>query len=407
VPFVWIGNVISNPGANPNLFPTAAPKATKKGSVLAQSFDVNAMDPDFKWPQSWTTDLAVEQQLPWQLRGTLELLYAKDINNVFMRNADLVAPKRNLPDGRPYYGGFGNNELNSDGGAGIYVIDNTDEGYSFNVTAQLRKALGTAATVGLGYSFTNAKNNLKSTEIASVLWQNQPVKGDPNNPELSWSEFGQKHRIVGDAVYTKTWSPRFKTQLGAFLEIAEGNRFAGAGGNRYSFIYSGDVNGDGQAGNDLIFIPRIEGEINLAPYVDRTGRTVSAAEQWNRLNAFIVQDDYLSKHRGEIAERFGAVNPWYNNLDLRILQDLGLYSGAKKHTLQLSLDLLNVGNLLNSDWGVRKVANPAATSPLTLVQFNSSGAPVFNFTGPSSTFIDDPDLLSRWRAQLGLRYFFN
>jgi hypothetical protein len=120
-----------------------------------------------------------------------------------------------------------------------------------------------------------------------------------------------------------------------------------------------------------------------------------------------VQDDYLSKHRGEIAERFGAVNPWYNNLDLRILQDLGLYSGAKKHTLQLSLDLLNVGNLLNSDWGVRKVANPAATSPLTLVQFNSSGAPVFNFTGPSSTFIDDPDLLSRWRAQLGLRYFFN
>src|SRR5688500_10945432 len=173
VPFVWIGNVISNPGANPNLFPTAAPKFTKRGSVLAQSFDLNAMEPDFKWPQSWTTDLAVEQQLPWGLRGTLELLYSKDINNVFMRNADLVAPQRTLPDGRPYYGGFGNNELNPDGGAGIYVIDNTDEGYSFNVTAQLRKALGTAS-VGLGYGFTTAKNNLKSTEIASVLWQNQP-----------------------------------------------------------------------------------------------------------------------------------------------------------------------------------------------------------------------------------------
>ena len=407
VPFVWIGNVISNPGANPNLYPTAAPKPTKKGSVLAQSFDVNAMDPDFKWPQSWTTDLAVEQQLPWRLRGTLELLYSKDINNVFMRNADLIAPTRSLPDGRPYYGGFGNNELNPDGGAGIYVIDNTNEGSSFNVTAQLRKALGTAATVGLGYSFTNAKNNLKSTEIASVLWQNQPVKGDPNNPELSWSEFGQRHRIVGDAVYTKTWSPRFKTQVGAFLEIAEGNRFAGAGGNRYSFIYSGDVNGDGNTGNDLIYIPRSQSEINLTSYVDRTGRTVSAAEQWSQLDTFIQQDDYLSKHRGEIAERFGAVNPWYNNLDLRILQDVGLYSGAKKHSVQVSLDLLNIGNLLNSDWGVRKVANPAATSPLTLVRFNASGAPVFNFTGPSSTFIDDPDLLSRWRAQVGLRYFFN
>jgi hypothetical protein len=407
VPFVWIGNVISNPGANPNLYPAAPPKATKRGSVLAQSFDLNAMDPDFKWPQSWTTDLAVEQQLPWQLRGTLEMLYAKDINNVFMRNADLVAPVRALPDGRPYYGGFGNNELNPDGGAGIYVIDNTDEGYSFNVTAQLRKALGTAASVGLGYAFTAAKNNLKSTEIASVLWQNQPVKGDPNKPELSWSEFGQRHRIVGDAVYTKTWSPKMKTQVGAFLEIAEGNRFAGAGGNRYSFIYSGDVNGDGQAGNDLIYIPRSQADINLETFVDRTGRTVTAQEQWTRLDAFIRQDEYLSKHRGEIAERFGAVNPWYSNLDVRVLQDLGLYSGAKKHSLQLSVDLLNVGNLLNSDWGVRKVASVSATSPLTLVRFNASGAPVFNFTGPGTTFIDDPDIVSRWRAQIGLRYFIN
>ena len=415
VPFVWIGNVISNPGANPNLFPTAPPTYTDRGSVLAQSFDLNAMDPDFKWPQSWTTDLAVEQQLPWGLRGTLELLYSKDINNVFMRNADLVTPQRTLPDGRPYYGGFGNNELNPDGGAGMYVIDNTDEGYSFNVTAQLRKALGASATVGLGYGYTAAKNNLKSTEIASVLWQNQPVQGDPNNPELSYSEFGQRHRIVGDAVYTKVWSPRFRTQIGAFLEIAEGNRFAGAGGNRYSFIYSGDVNGDGYGGNDLIYIPRSQSEINLAPYEVQPGVIVSPAEQWAQLDAFIAQDDYLSKHRGEIAERFGAVNPWYSNLDLRILQDLGMFrSGSRSHTLQLSLDVMNVFSLLNSDWGVRKVASPAATSPLRLQVdengapvFDASGAPVLNFTGPATTFIDDPDLLSRWRAQLGLRYYFN
>jgi hypothetical protein len=407
VPFVWIGNVISNPGANPNLYPTAPPKETDRGSVLQQSFDVNAMEPDFKWPQSWTSDLAVEQQLPWDLRGTLEVLYAKDINNVFMRNADLVAPVGTTPDGRPFYGGAGKSELNPDFGAGIYVIDNTNEGYSFNVTAQLRKTLGTSANVGLGYSYTEAKNNLKSTEIASVLWQNQPVQGDPNNPELSWSEFGQRHRIVGDGVYTKTWSPRFRTQVGAFLEIAEGNRFAGAGGNRYSFIYSGDANGDGQTGNDLIYIPRNQGESHLAQYTDQNQVVHTVDEQWAGLDAFIRQDDYLSKHRGEIAKRFGAVNPWYNNVDLRILQDIGLYSGAKKHALQLSLDLLNAGNLLNSDWGVRKVASAAATSPLRVASVSASGVPQLNFIGPTSTFINDPDLLSRWRMQLGLRYFFN
>jgi hypothetical protein len=421
VPFVWIGNVISNPGANPNLYPAAgAPQIpTRKGSILQQSFDLNAMAPGFKWPQVWTTDLAVDQQLPAGLLGTLELIYGKDLHSVYVRNADLRAPIGNLPapDGRPFYGGCaffntancapgsseGGNELNPDG-AGIYVIDSKSEGHSLNVTAQLRKSFRSGATASLAYSFTDAKNNLKSTEIASVLWQNQPVKGDPNNPELAPSEFGQRHRIVGTATWSKEWSPGVRTQVGAFLEIAEGNRFAGAGGNRYSFIYSGDVNGDGTGGNDLIYIPRNQGEIQFDPYTVG-GVTLTAQQQWDRLNAFIEQDKYLRAHRGQIAERFGEVNPWYNDLDLRVLQDFGLGHGPRRHTFELTVDVLNVAHLFNSSWGVRKVADPSATSPLTLTRFDASGAPVFNFTGPAKTFIDDPGLLSRWRTQIGLRYF--
>jgi hypothetical protein len=239
-----------------------------------------------------------------------------------------------------------------------------------------------------------------------VLWQNQPVQGDPNKPELSYSEFGQRHRFVGSASYSKAWTTRLRTQVGLFAELAEGNRFAGNGGNRYSFIYSGDVNGDGQGGNDLIYIPASQGEILLDPYTSG-GQTISPADQWTRLNAFIEQDDYLKSHRGHIAERFGAVNPWYSDVDVRVLQDIGFESGTTRHTFQVTLDVLNVGNLLNSDWGVRKVASASATSPLSLVRFNAAGAPVFNFTGPSKTYIDDPGLFSRWRAQLGLRYMFN
>jgi hypothetical protein len=415
VPFVWVGNVLSNPGANPNLWgpfnPGGPQIPTSDDAILQQSFDVNAMDPDFKWPQVWTTNLAIDQQLPWGLLGTLELIYAKDRNSVFMRNADLRAPVRFLPapDGRPYYGGFGNNELNGADGAGIYVIDNKDEGDSFNAAAQLRKTFGSSVRASLAYSFTEAKNNLKSTEIASVLWQNQPVKGNPNNPELSFSEFGQRHRIVGEATYSRTWSPRFRTQVGLFFELAEGNQFETTrqGGNRYSFIYAGDVNGDGYGGNDLIYIPRSQSEILFVPDTLPGGTIISPQEQWNRLNAFIEQDDYLREHRGEIAERFGAVNPWYSNIDLRVLQDLALQAGGRRHALQVSLDILNVGNLINSDWGVRKVASASATSPLTLVDFAAGGAPRFKFTGPAQTYIDDPGLFSRWRAQIGLRYLFN
>jgi hypothetical protein len=421
VPFVWVGNVISNPGANPNLcatnvsctpggslvIPTGGPEDS---STLAQSFDVNAMDPDFKWPQVWTTDIAIDQQLPWNMLGTLEFIYSKDINSVFMRNADLVAPVGTIPgpDGRPFYGGAGNNELNPDGGAGIYVIDNKDEGYSANLTAQLRKSFSPTLDVMLAYSFTQAKNNLKSTEIASVLWQNQPVQGDPNNPELSYSEFGQRHRIVGGATWSKNWSENTRTSIGMFLEIGEGNRFAGAGGNRYSFIYAGDVNGDGTGGNDLIYIPASQGEIIFTDTLaDGSPTPLTPQEQWDALDAFIGQDEYLSSHRGQIAERFGAVNPWYQNVDLRILQDFGFMAGRRQQRFQISLDVQNFLNLINSGWGVRKVASVAATSPLTLFDFDVNGAPRFIFTGPAKTYIDDPSIFSRWRAQVGLRYFFN
>jgi len=94
-------------------------------------------------------------------------------------------------------------------------------------------------------------------------------------------------------------------------------------------------------------------------------------------------------------------------VDLRILQDLALGPADRSHTVQLSVDLLNALNLVNSDWGVRKVASVAATNPLALVRFDADGTPVFNFTGPDQTYIDDPGLLSRWRAQIGLRYFFH
>jgi hypothetical protein len=405
VPFVWIGNVISNPGANPNLFPTGPEIPTGHDATLAQSFDLNAMVDDFKWPQTWVTDAAIDQQLGGGFLGTLEVIYGNDLNNVIVRNADLVAPVATLPDGRPYFGGAGANELNPDGGAGIYVLDNTSEGHNFNVTAQLRKSFEFGLSATVGYSFTEAKNNLKSTEIASVLWQSQPVQGDPNNPELSYSEFGQRHRIVGGATYVKSWSPSLRTSIGLFVEVAQGNRFAGAGGNRYSFLYSGDVNGDGSAGNDLIYIPEDQSEIVLADCPTGCGDNVTPDQQWEALDAFIEQDDYLSSHRGEIAERHGALNPWYSNVDLRILQDFA-FGGVTRHNFQVSLDLLNVGNLISSDWGVRKVASAAATSPLRLVGFEPSGAPVLQFTGPAETFIDDPTVFSRWRAQLGLRYFF-
>ncbi|MFZ1291397.1 MAG: carboxypeptidase regulatory-like domain-containing protein [Melioribacteraceae bacterium] len=405
IPFVWIGNNISNPGLNPNL-PAEGVKIedvpdgvdvveTQDNSILKQSYYLNAMAEDFTWPQVWTTNLAFDYKLPYEILGTLEAIYSKDINSVYVRNANLGLPLRNLADGRPYYGGaVADSDQSLDGGA--YVIDNSDEGYNFSITAQLRKQFEVGLSTSLAYTYLDSKNIMTTTEIAATLHQSNPIQGDPNNPELSNSQFGQRHRIISGATYKHTWSEKLATTIGMFLEAAEGNMFTTSGGNRYSFVYAGDVNGDGAGGNDLIYIPENSSDINLAD-----------PSQWTALNAFIEQDEYLSTHRGEIAERNGLVNPWYFNIDLRILQDFTLPVFGKNNTFQLSLDILNFANLLNSSWGVRQVASAAATSPLALTGFDSAGEPIFNFTGVDKTFVDDPSLFSRWQMQIGLRYILD
>ena len=60
-----------------------------------------------------TTNIAVDKALAGDMLATVELVYSKDLNAIYMRNADLVKPIRNLADGRPYFGGVGANELNS------------------------------------------------------------------------------------------------------------------------------------------------------------------------------------------------------------------------------------------------------------------------------------------------------
>lgn len=408
LPFVWIGNIFSNPGNNPNLYAVGdatwnPDHVTDDGSgrkvyegeisILQQTYDVNAMVSDFKWPQVQTLNLAIDKKLSNGLLGTLELIHSTDKNAIYMRNADLVTPVRQLSDGRPYYGGVGSAELNSfypGSGEGVYVIDNIDEGSSLTLSAQLRGDYKGVKWI-TSYTYLNAENNLQSTEIASVLYSSQPVQGDPNKPGLAPSQFGMKHRIIGSATYRHEWNDSRATTLGLFLEIGEGNPFIYSGGNRYSHIYSGDVNGDGFGGNDLIYIPRDQGDINLT---DPT--------QWSALNAFIEQDPYLSENRGKIAKRNGLLNPWFNNIDLKINNEFLL----SERKVEVSFDIMNLANLLNSEWGVRKIANPLALSPLTLDSWNAAGEPVFSFNGVEKTFVDDFSEFSRWRMQIGVRISF-
>ena len=136
-----------------------------------------------------------------------------------------------------------------------------------------------------------------------------------------------------------------------------------------------------------------------------SGNATEGSAQKAAFKAYINQDSYLSNNRGAVVEKYGLLSPWFSNIDVRVLQDFNFkVSPSKTNTVQISLDLLNVGNLLSSNWGVRQqVAN---TQPVG-VSVNATGVPVYSFdTNLKNTFVNDFNLASRWQLQLGARYIF-
>jgi hypothetical protein len=360
----------------------------------------------------WRSNLAIDQELPGGIIGTLEAIYSKDRNAAVHRNYNLVTPTQRLTgaDNRVIYPSAGPrlNSFNGPNGqftfldAGVITLENTNRGYQYSITGQLRKEF---ANGFYAYTYAQAKDITSNPgEIAGDAFQRLPVVGNPNQPQLAYSDFGLQHRFIAAAGRRFAYADdKLATTVGFFFEAGQGNRF--------SYTYAGDLNRDGIPGNDLIFVPASRDQINLVDITttNAAGNTVvvtTAAQQWQQLDAYINQDKYLSSRRGQYAERNGALSPWYTQLDAKLAQDFSIItSSGRKNTLQLSLDILNLGNLLNRSWGNRQLVSNNRLIE-TAYGTTNPDTPNFTFRGGEQTFFTSTDLTSRWRAQVGLRYIF-
>jgi hypothetical protein len=271
-----------------------------------------------------------------------------------------------------------------------YVFTNTGLGYSFNASILIKKDYDNNLGWTLAYNYLDSKDAASiDAEISSDAYDRNPANVQhTNRAELAPSLYGNKHRIVGSLYKRFTYGKSWATHVAIFAEYVQGGR--------YSYTYSGDINNDGSALNDLIYIPT-KSEISQMNF------TGDADAQRTAFEYYINQDKYLSEHRGQIAEKYGAVSPWYSRWDLRVMQEYGLKNG---NNIQLSLDILNVGNLISSNWGVRQTAtNTGLVQPIGVSVTN--GVATYSFDTAQKTAIsDDFSLNSRWQAQLGLRYNF-
>jgi hypothetical protein len=401
IPLVWVGNQASN-------------AAFDNG----YTFQINSTGRDFRFPQVWRTNLAVDRELGNGLVATLEAIYSKDVNAVIHQNYNLVTPTQRLAgaDDRLIYpassprvydfptsnGPFkGPNGQGTFLDAGVIGLTNTSKGYQYSITGQLKKDFASGFFATTAYTFAQAKDITSNPgEIAGDAFQRLPVVGNTNRPQMAFSDFGLQHRIIAAGGRRFAYAnEKLATTVSFFFEAAQGNRF--------SYTYAGDLNRDGIPGNDLLFVPANRSQINLVPYTNAAGQMVSADEQYRQLDAYIGQDKYLNSRRGDYAERNGSLSPWYTQLDAKILQDFTVKTkGGKNNTLQLSLDVLNLGNLLSASWGNRQLVGNNR-----LIQADYAGttpnAPAYTFRGGNQTFFTDTSLNSRWRAQVGVRYLFN
>ena len=359
-PFVWLGNQIGNPNV----------------------WFYQVVDPDFKFPQVWRTSFGADVKLKDGTILTTDISYTKDINGAHVQNWGLKNPTGTLRgiDNRAVYAG-------SDRVNNAYVFTNSSKGKTLNASLKAQKTFDNGLYLMGAYNYLDSKDvNSIEAEITGDAFAFNPILSNANTATLAQSKYGDTHRFIG--VASKSWNygsgDKWTTTISSFYELAKGGRF--------NYTYAGDINNDGSGLNDLIYIPTTS-EIGQMQFGN--------ASDASNLENFIKQDDYLSGRRGQYAERYGALTPWRGKMDVKFIQNLKL---ENNNSLEFTIDVLNFGNLLNSDWGL--VQQPDAVQPIG-VTVDAGGIPTYSFNSSlKETFVYNSSLISRWQMQFGLRYSF-
>jgi hypothetical protein len=425
--YVWVSNQIGNNGIltgferlngtpaapltsrpfNPN--PNAYKPSTVSGTPAA-NYELALTESNFKFPQVWRSNVAIDHRLPGGVIATAEFLYNRDVNGVAYYNANLDNPNaaftgpdtrsRWIPDARPNtdpnrdpFTNRINNKIDN-----AVTLSNQAVGSSWIASFSLEKPFANGLYVKAFYSYGVAKNTIDPGSIAFGSWVNNQHQGDPNNPGVGFSSNSMGHRVVGVLNYSVDL---FSFGTTSFSLFWEGRTIGNA-----SYVYGGDFNGDGGFSNDLLYIPANASETSFQQFTS-SGRTFTPAEQSAAWEAFINQDKYLSANRGRIAERGAVFLPMVYRADFSGSQTL--LTTSKKQALEFRVDILNVGNLLNSNWGVGQFMT--STSPLVPAGVDANNRPQFRFRNLGNQLITESFTPSAgagdvWRLQFGLRYTF-
>ena len=358
---------------------------------------ISAVDPHFKMPQVWKTSVALDYAFPTSFPFSLtgEFIYNKTINGVTISDWSIMPvggfARLNGVDNRAIYPDVYRT------GTKAFVLENTNKGYGYSASVSLNMSPIEGLDIMAAYTHTMSKEltGMPGSNAESAFTYVPTVEG-PNNIRLHNSQYVTPDRVVASLTHSDKSGNHYSFIYEAFR-----------GGYNYSYMTTNDMNGDGY-NYDAIFIPTDE---QVANNEFRFASEDDAA----RFMDFVHNDPYLSKHQGQYAEAYSVYSPWVHRLDFSYKHDFKVNIGNTTNVLQLSLDIKNLLNLFNSNWGVMKQLNPDAIgSDARILNYDGVDADGYAvFSTPSGinantqTFVPYHGIGQCWYASIGIKYLFN
>ena len=367
--------------------------------------EISAVDPKFKMPQVWKTSVALDYNIPTSFPFSIsgEVIYNKTINGVVLRDWSVRGvdgfARFNGVDNRPIFQDFKQTYVDAKGKdknmPAAYVLENTNKGYGYSatLTMNMRPIEGLALMAAYTHTASKELTGMPGSNASSVLNYMGTIYG-PNDPGLHNSEYVTPDRLIASATY----SDRANNHFSLIYE-------AWRGGYNYSYMTSNDMNGDGY-NYDLIYIPTDK------QVADKEFRFVSDKDA-QRFMDYVHADKYLSKNQGKYAEAYSVYSPWVHRVDFSYKHDFKVKAGQSMNTLQLSVDIKNILNIFNSNWGVSKYMNPALGEGRILKYEGVDKDGYATFSTPSAVSADTQvwnkyvNLGQCWYASVGIKYMFN
>ena len=412
---------------------------------------INGVDRDFRMPQVAKLSLAVDYKVPvnFPLTVTAEGMFSKTLYGVMLQdwnvNDAFVTSGGTFSGADTRYNYWENEDVTIKDGSvdkisgkkyiypknaagyqadAAYVLTNTNKGYGWNaaLTVKAQPAKNLDITASYVHTVSKEISGMPGSNAESA-YQNLYTVNGGNFTDIQNSRYVVPDKVMVNISYFIPWKVFHGNGLHLNLYY---NGYSPAG---YNYITANDMNGDGNNA-DLMYIYPSGAEVG---FVDHTytwkendelkTQSITAAEQIAAYDKFLEQDKYMSAHKGQYAEAYSARSPFVHRFDFRIAEDFCFKIGNTKHNFQLSATIENIGNMINSKWGVQKwscyqtASDTYNITPLSFdyVAYKETGKPAFYMTAvdgksamPTSTFskwYTDPSQC--FRVLFGLKYYFN